>query len=96
MVYFNQEERVEGLMYEVRPFLKKMQSIDQDPLRSLVPSRYYLRAHTRHKVLSSLNCLSTMVVKAEIVTRDTLWEPSLASWFLAVKSEDGNKVTFSH
>ena len=49
-----------------------------------------------HKVLSSLNCLSTMVVKAGIVTRDTLWEPSLASWFLAVKSEEGNKTTFSH
>ena len=49
-----------------------------------------------HKVLSSLNCLSTMVVKAGIVTRDTLWEPSLANWFLAIKSEEGNKATFSH
>ena len=37
-----------------------------------------------------------MVVKAGIVTGDTLWEPSLASWFLAVKSEEGNKATFSH
>ena len=36
-----------------------------------------------------------MVVKAGIVTRDTLWEPSLASWFLAIKSEEGNKATFS-
>ena len=49
-----------------------------------------------HKVLSSLNCLSTMVVRAGIVTGDTLWEPSLASWFLAIKSEEGNKATFSH
>ena len=37
-----------------------------------------------------------MVVKAGIVTGDTLWEPSLASWFLAIKSEEGNKATFSH
>ena len=36
-----------------------------------------------------------MVVKAGIVTGDTLCEPSLASWFLAIKSE-GNKATFSH
>ena len=35
------------------------------------------------------NSLFTIVVKAGIVTGDTLWEPSLASWFLA-------KVTFSH
>ena len=46
--------------------------------------------------MSSLNCLSTMVVKAGIVTGETLWEPSLASWFLAIKSEEGNKATFSH
>ena len=36
-----------------------------------------------------------MVNKAGIVTGDTLREPSLASWFLAMKSE-GNKTTFSH
>ena len=39
--------------------------------------------------------LSTMVVKAGIVSGDTLWEPSLASWFLAIKSVEGNKATFS-
>ena len=37
-----------------------------------------------------------MVVKAGIVTGDTVWEPSLASWSLAMKSEEGNKATFSH
>ena len=37
-----------------------------------------------------------MVVKAGIVTGDTLWEPSLASWFLAIKSEEGNKATLFH
>ena len=37
-----------------------------------------------------------MVVKAGIVTGDRLWEPSLASWLLAMKSEEGNKATFSH
>ena len=37
-----------------------------------------------------------MVVRAGIVTGDTLCEPSLASWFLAIKSEDGNKATFAH
>ena len=37
-----------------------------------------------------------MVVKAGIVTGDTLREPSLASWFLAMKAEEGNKATFSH
>ena len=37
-----------------------------------------------------------MVVRAGIVTGDTLLEPSLASWFLAMKSEEGNKATFSH
>ena len=37
-----------------------------------------------------------MVVRAGIVTGDTLGEPSLASWFLAMKSEEGNKATFSH
>ena len=37
-----------------------------------------------------------MVVRAGIVTGDTLCEPSLASWFLAIKSEEGNKATFSH
>ena len=47
-------------------------------------------------VLSSLNCLSTMVVRAGIVTGGTLWETSLACWFLAINSEEGNKATFSH
>ena len=37
-----------------------------------------------------------MVVKAGIVTGDTLWEPSFASWFLVIKPEEGNKATFSH
>ena len=37
-----------------------------------------------------------MVVRAGIVSRDTLWEPSLASWFLAIKSGEGNKAAFSH
>ena len=37
-----------------------------------------------------------MVVKAGKVTGDTLSEPSLASWILAMKSEEGNKATFSH
>ena len=37
-----------------------------------------------------------MVIKAGIVTGDTLWESPLASWFLAMKSEEGNKATFSH
>ena len=45
---------------------------------------------------SSLNCLSTTVVKARIITGDTLCEPSLASWILAMKSEEGNSATFSH
>ena len=72
MICFNQEERVAGLMSEVCPFLKEMKRRDQDPLRSLVQSKQYLRARTGHKVLSSLNCLSTMVVKAGIVTGDTL------------------------
>ena len=94
MVCFNQEETVAGLMSEVCPFLKEMKRRERDPLRYL--STWYLRACTRHKILSSLNCLSTMVVKAGIVTGDTLWEPSLASWFLAIKSEEGNKATFSH
>ena len=65
MVCFNQEESVAGLMSEVCPFSKEMKSRDRDPLR-------YLRACAGHKVLSSLNCLSTMVVKAGIVTGDTL------------------------
>ena len=43
-------------------------------------------------VLSSLNFLSTVVVRAGIVTGDTLREPSL----LAIKSEEGNKATSSH
>ena len=38
----------------------------------------------------------TMIVRAGIVTGDTLCEPSLASWFLAIKSKEGNKATFSH
>ena len=46
--------------------------------------------------LASLNCPSTMVVRARIVTGDTLSEPSFASWFLAMKSEEGNKATFSN
>ena len=37
-----------------------------------------------------------MVVRAGIVTGDKLCELSLASWFLAIKSEEGNKTTFSH
>ena len=37
-----------------------------------------------------------MVVRAGIVTGYTLCKPSLASWFLAMKSEEGNKATFSH
>ena len=43
-----------------------------------------------------LNSLFSIVVKAGIVTRDTLWEPSLASWFLVKKTTEGNMVTFSH
>ena len=82
-------------MSEVCPFLKEIKRSDRDPLRYLVRSKLYLRAHTGHKVLSSLNSLSTKVVRAGIVTRDTLWEPSFASWFLAMKSEEGNKATFS-
>ena len=83
-------------MSEVCPFLKEIKRRDRDPLRSLARSKYYLGAHTGHKVLSSLNCLSTTVVRAGIVTGDTLREPSLASLFLAMKSEEGNKATFSH
>ena len=75
MVCFNQQERVVGLMSEVCLFLKEMKSRDRDLLRSLIQSS----AGTGHKVLSSLNCLSTLVVRAGIVTGDTLWEPSLAS-----------------
>ena len=37
-----------------------------------------------------------MLVKAGIVTGDTPSAPSLASWFLAMKSEEGNEATFSH
>ena len=36
-----------------------------------------------------------MVVKAGIITGDTVQEPSLASWFLAIKSEEGKRATFS-
>ena len=36
------------------------------------------------------------MVKARIITEDAHWEPSLASWFLAMKSEEGKKATFSH
>ena len=64
MVCFNHEERVAGLMSEVYLFLKEMKRRERDPLRSFVQSKY--------RVLSSLNCLSTMVVKAGIVTGDTL------------------------
>ena len=69
---FNQEERVAGQMSEVCPFLKEIKSRDRDRLRSLVQSKWYLRACSGHRVLFSLNCLSTMVVKAGIVTGDTL------------------------
>ena len=72
MVCFNHEERVAGLMSEVCPFLKEMKRRERDPLRSFVRSKENLRARTGHRVLSSLNCLSTMVVKAGIVTGDTL------------------------
>ena len=64
--------RVSGRVSEVYPFLKAINSSDQEPLRSMVQFRYYLRARTRHRVLSSLNCLFMMVVKAGIVTGDTL------------------------
>ena len=37
-----------------------------------------------------------MVVRAGIVTADKILEPSLASWFLAMKYEEGNNATFSH
>ena len=33
---------------------------------------------------------------AGMITRDTLWEPVLASWLLAMKSDDGKSATFSH
>ena len=33
------------------------------------------------------NCLSKLIVKAGIVTGDIVWEPSLASWSLAIKRE---------
>ena len=95
MVCFNQDERVAGLISEVCPFLKEMKRRDREPLRSLVRSNSTSRSRTGHKVLSSLNCLSTMVVKAGIVTGDTLCEPSLASWLLAMKSEEGNKAIWA-
>ena len=37
------------------------------------------QGHTEKRVPSSLNCLSTVVVKAGIITGDALGEPSLAS-----------------
>ena len=37
-----------------------------------------------------------MVLKAGIAIGDTLWEPSLARWFLAIKSEEGKSAIFSH
>ena len=59
-------------------------------------SRYYLKAHTGQSVLSSLNCLSTIVVNAGMITGDTLWEPSFVSWLLAMISEEGKRTTFFH
>ena len=49
-----------------------------------------------YRMQGPVNCPSTMVVRAGIVTGHTLRELSLASWFLAMKSEEGNKATFSH
>ena len=61
IVCFSQEESVADLISEVCPFLKGMKRRNRDPLR-----------YTGHKVLSSLNCVSTMVVRTGIVTGDTL------------------------
>ena len=60
---FNQEERVAGLMSEVCPFrvgIKTLSGLWFDPNRTSRP------------VLDTGSCLSTMVVKAGIVTGDTL------------------------
>ena len=35
-------------------------------------------------------------MESESVTTLPPWPPSLVSWFLAKKSEEGNKATFSH
>ena len=37
-----------------------------------------------------------MVVKAGIISGDKACKRSLASWFLAMKSDEGKKATFSH
>ena len=44
-------------------------------------------------VPSSLNCLSTIVVKAEMITGDTLWN---LLWPLAMKSEERKRANFPH
>ena len=71
MVCFNQEERVEGLKSEVCPFLKEMKSRPR-PSQVFGSIQIIPQARTGHKVLSSLNCLSTMVVRAGIVAGETL------------------------
>ena len=69
MVCFNQEERVAGLITDVCPFLKEMKRRDREPLSlvQIVPQGPH---RTQGPVF--LNCLSTLVVKAGIVTEDTL------------------------
>ena len=37
-----------------------------------------------------------MVFKTGLITVETAWKPSLASWSLAVKSKVGERATFSH
>ena len=69
---FNQEERLPLLKSEVCPFLEEIKSRDRDPLRFWFDPNSTSGPVPGHRVLSSLNCLSTMVVKEGIVTGDTL------------------------
>ena len=78
------------LKSEVCLFLKEIKSRALEP-QFLGTIQVVPQGMTRHWVLSSFNCLSTMVVKAGIITGDTVWKPSLASWFFGYEICTGEK-----
>ena len=96
MVCFNHEERVAGLISEVCPFLKEMEKKRPGPSQVLgsvqiVPQSPY---RTQGPVFFELSIYNGSQGRNSH-RRHTL-RTFLASWFLAIKSDEGNKATFSH
>ena len=92
---FSQEESEAGLMTEVFPLKKEIQ-VGTETLSGL----WFDPDNTSGPVLDTRSCLLELSIYNGSQGRNShrrhTLEHCLASWFLAKKSEEGNKAIFSH